>query len=81
LLKQLGFNKDAPLETQKAFVKHLIQAANNSDIARTQSTSAVPKENTQTNSRNSPPAQLSFDPDILGFSNHDPMYRKTKPQR
>ena len=23
LLKELGFNKDAPLETQQAFLKHL----------------------------------------------------------
>lgn len=27
LLKELGFNKDAPLETQKAFLKHLVKAA------------------------------------------------------
>lgn len=27
LLKELGFNKDAPLETQKAFLKHLVRAS------------------------------------------------------
>jgi hypothetical protein len=30
LFKELGFNKDAPLETQKAFIKHLISAVNQS---------------------------------------------------
>jgi len=27
LLNDLGFNKDAPLETQKTFLKHLVKAA------------------------------------------------------
>ena len=30
VMKDLGFNKDAPLETQKAFIRHLIRAANGS---------------------------------------------------
>lgn len=27
LLKELGFNKDAPIETQKAFLRHLVAKA------------------------------------------------------
>ena len=46
ILAEMGFNKDAPLETQKAFVKHLIAAAN-----QTRPTSVVPHahQNTPTN--------------------------------
>lgn len=74
LLKELGFNKDAPLETQKAFVKHLIQAAE-------RPTQPIPQEKVETVTEKLPPTQLSFDSDILGFSNHDPMYRKARSQR
>jgi len=28
ILEELGFNKDAPLDAQKAFLKHLVAAAN-----------------------------------------------------
>jgi hypothetical protein len=27
LMEEMGFNKDAPIETQKAFIKHLIASA------------------------------------------------------
>ncbi len=33
-LDELGFNKDAPIETQKAFFKHLIAAANTTSIQK-----------------------------------------------
>ncbi|MCB0364203.1 MAG: hypothetical protein H6624_13885 [Bdellovibrionaceae bacterium] len=35
LLKELGFNPDSPLGTQKAFVRHLIQQANRMEQAPT----------------------------------------------
>lgn len=79
LLKELGFNKDAPLETQKAFVKHLIRAANNSNVAPLPATSPVLKEKIETAIEKPAAKQLSFDPDVLGFSYHDPLYRKAKP--
>jgi hypothetical protein len=34
LMKELGFNEDAPKETAKAFIRHLIDAANVSQIER-----------------------------------------------
>lgn len=34
LMANLGFNKDAPESTQKAFIKHLINAANVSQFQR-----------------------------------------------
>jgi hypothetical protein len=34
LMKDLGFNKDAPEDTAKAFIRHLIGAANVSQIQR-----------------------------------------------
>ncbi len=34
LMAELGFNKNAPEESQKAFIKHLISAANKADAAR-----------------------------------------------
>lgn len=32
LMKEIGFNKDAPYETQKAFIKQLINNAYNKDL-------------------------------------------------
>ena len=43
IFKELGFNKDASLDTQKAFLKHLISAAN----ASTQNFSAKQQVATQ----------------------------------
>ena len=34
LMKEMGFNKDAPIETQKAFFRHLINAANGAQFNR-----------------------------------------------
>lgn len=32
LMKEMGFNKDAPLATQEAFIKHLIKAATGANV-------------------------------------------------
>lgn len=32
LMKDLGFNKDAPVATQEAFIKHLIKAATGASV-------------------------------------------------
>lgn len=57
LLKELGFNKDAPLETQKAFLKHLVKAA---EVSKR--TSEIPPSHNL-------PAQLSLF-DLLPPLNH-----------
>jgi hypothetical protein len=60
LMKEMGFNKDAPLETQKAFIRHLIAAANGTAPA------ARPLPIAEKIPVNTDP-QLSFDPSILGI--------------
>ncbi|AZZ38243.1 hypothetical protein CIK05_00115 [Bdellovibrio sp. qaytius] len=32
LMKEMGFNKDAPVATQEAFIKHLIKAATGNSV-------------------------------------------------
>lgn len=32
LMKEMGFNKNAPVATQEAFIKHLIKAATGADV-------------------------------------------------
>lgn len=32
IMKEMGFNKDAPVETQKAFIKHLIKQATGANV-------------------------------------------------
>jgi hypothetical protein len=68
LMKDMGFNQDAPLETQKAFIRHLIKAANETDQTRNQiqkqSIPAAPLEIAYPSSPGE--TQLSFDPNILG---------------
>jgi len=49
LMKDLGFNKESDEDTQKAFIRHLIQAANVSQFQR--KSNKIEKE----------PVQLSFD--------------------
>ena len=57
LMKDMGFNADAPLETQKAFIRHLIRAANGAPPPRpTEIAQAIPEAT----------GQLSFDPAVLG---------------
>jgi uncharacterized protein YaeQ len=64
IMEEMGFNKDAPLESQKAFVKHLIAAANAADnrqkfpqtLSQKNKVEAAVKTNTKQEDR-----QLSFD--------------------
>jgi hypothetical protein len=59
LMKDMGFNKDAPIDTQKAFIRHLIRAANENSNGREITAPAPPVQAPAE-------AQLSFDPNILG---------------
>lgn len=67
LLKELGFNPNAPLTTQKAFFRHLVKQAELS----TKSPSVTPlheakSESAKANSASAAePIQLSFDSEIL----------------
>lgn len=49
LMKDLGFNKDSDEDTQKAFIRHLINSANVSQFQR------------KSNKLSEKPEQLSFD--------------------
>lgn len=62
LMKDLGFNKEAPLETQKAFIMHLIRAANGAAPI-----TEIPKQNLK---HESVGEQLSFAAEILGGPFH-----------
>jgi len=62
LMKDMGFNAEAPVETQKAFIRHLIRAANGAGPA-----AAAPiAEPTSLKKLGAGEAQLCFDSDILG---------------
>lgn len=65
ILKELGFNEEAPLATQKAFFRYLVQHA---ETVRLQN-SRVPDEKSETQKQNltETSTQLSFDPKILGL--------------
>jgi hypothetical protein len=65
LMKDMGFNKDAPVETQKAFIRHLIKAANETSNQRPAAPSA-PIEKPLAAPFNPSETQLSFDSNILG---------------
>ena len=60
MLNEMGFNADAPLDTQKAFFKHLVQDADAKQVKR--------QENLKTKEKDKP-AQLEFnlDDDQEGF--------------
>jgi hypothetical protein len=59
IMEEMGFNKDAPLETQKAFIKHLIAAANHQAPPPTTVPAKVQaKENKKASTQ---VEQLSFD--------------------
>ena len=51
LMRELGFNKDAPEESQKAFIRHLIKAAAETNPPPEKPSDHCPDE----------PQQLSFD--------------------
>ncbi len=71
LMKDLGFNKDAPIESQKAFVRHLIRSAN----------ATSPQNSLQIPEQRSGSGQLSFDPDILGIRETEPLPKKANSRR
>jgi hypothetical protein len=81
LLKDLGFNPNAPLATQKAFFRHLVKHAELS--MQNASVTPIREENSETVRAISPastePIQLSFDPEIL--NPHWPPRRLKKPLR
>ena len=52
LLEEMGFNANAPLETQKAFFKHLVQDAESKQLKRQK----IPKTEKKEQS-----AQMEFD--------------------
>lgn len=54
LMKEMGFNPDAPVETQKAFFKHLVKDADSKQQERQRKSETVTEEK---------PAQLEFDLD------------------
>lgn len=68
LLKDLGFNPDASLDVQKAFVRHLVKQADKSAPIPPK----VESKPTMTD------AQLSFDSDILGVASHEARFPKRK---
>ena len=74
LMKDLGFNADSPLETQKAFIRHLISKANGG-------TPHVPPPIQQAIKLNSSDTQLSFDPEILGTQVAEPLLKKVARSR
>ncbi|OFZ13799.1 MAG: hypothetical protein A2Z20_06030 [Bdellovibrionales bacterium RBG_16_40_8] len=43
IMEQIGFDKDAPIETQKAFIRHLISRANDQSVAKKKQ--KVPQKN------------------------------------
>ena len=65
ILKELGFNKDAPLETQKAFFRHLVAKAEIPREVNTSHLSATVSKKSESVTDCS--TQLSFDPTILGL--------------
>ena len=65
LLKELGFNKDAPIESQKAFVRHLLQHAETVRILNSRPETPSLEVEKQIVTETS--TQLSFDPNILGL--------------
>ncbi len=71
LLKELGFDSEAPIGTQKAFIRHLIRAAAETEAVRSQPSllAALPAE------------QLSFDPVVLGILPSEPAILKLKRSR
>jgi hypothetical protein len=68
LLKDLGFNKDASVEVQKAFVRHLVKQADKT---------AQPQRIPETKPESKDP-QLSFDAEVLGVVPFEPTKRKIK---
>lgn len=67
LMKDLGFNPDASLDTQRAFFKHLARAAENSVPKKLEINIEKKKESFE----HQEPKQLSFDSEVLGQALND----------
>jgi len=67
LLRELGFNSEAPAATQSAFVRHLMRAAQKHSPHVPQALANKPTEEVVTppTPRQESEIQLSFDPEIL----------------
>ena len=63
LFKELGFKKDASLDVQRAFFKHLIQAADRSTPRNSNSISEQKVKPLKSGE------QLAFDPEVLKAGN------------
>lgn len=81
LLKDLGFNKEAPLETQQAFLRHLVRAANSSKPSPLTHSASPQKIESKSDTDFTQQTQLSFDSDILGFASAEPLRRKVPSRR
>jgi hypothetical protein len=62
LMKDLGFNEEASLDVKKAFIRHLVQAA---DRSSPQNLTPISKQSLKTPTKVSEEVQLSFDPELL----------------
>ena len=65
LLKDMGFNADAPEGTKDAFLKHLMRAAQQTGNPENRSQDSAPRP--LASAKKEEPQQLSFDPEILGL--------------
>lgn len=63
IFQDLGFNKDASDDVKKAFVKHLVRAADRSSVQNSSSISKQVAEKKSVSKLSD--TQLSFDPEIL----------------
>ena len=61
-MKDLGFNEEASLDVKKAFVRHLMKAA---DRSTPQNLTPISKQTTKTPNPTKEEVQLSFDPELL----------------
>jgi hypothetical protein len=62
LMKDLGFNKEASLDVKKAFVRHLVTAADRSSPPKL---TPISKPTLKSPTEVSQEVQLSFDPELL----------------
>lgn len=67
LFKELGFKKDSSIEVQRAFFKHLVQAA---DRSTQQNSSLFSEQKQKAEIKTEQASQLSFDPEILKAGNN-----------
>lgn len=68
LMRELGFNPEAPEGAQKAFVRHLVRAAN--EVSSGNSSQIL--------EQSKPEDQLSFDLEVLGVQHAELSNKKTR---